>query len=390
MKRLLPLVLITATFLITPAVQAGNITILSAVEKDKAISGADITWQRNGESSQKAVTNSNGQVALPANLTDDSDSIMIIRKSGFSTLVAKCPCDDFTYALSPVMQNLDGVRIVLTWGKTPSDLDSHLSFPNNHVYFEKQGGLDANLDVDDTTSYGPETITVEKKHEGQRYVYAVHDYSNGNNKNSQKMSFSNARVEVYVGQTLIRTYNVKPSVTGTSWVVFGIDENGAFHDINQYLSLTRSGMTNHLNELIKAPSFDNYSLITPAIKKEAKRINTQGEKKYKDGQLEQAMYAFQNAVNLYPSYGQAYSNLGLTYQKLHRTAEGLWANRKAIELAEGSRKDRVKASSYYNIARIYESQSLWQEALTNFRNAKSFREHSAYDKGIARMLEKLQ
>ena len=329
---------------------------------------------------------------MPSTIVDDASTTMIINKPGYSTLVVHCPCDGFTYAMSPVMQNLDGLRIVLTWGQTPEDLDSHLSYPGNHVFFDDKVGQDTNLDVDDTDSYGPETITIEQKHDGQRYVYAVHDYSHGVNddKNSNAMSFSHARVQVYVGKTLIRTYNVQPGITATSWIVFGIDENGAFHDINQYLSLSRQGLASHLGSLIEGSSFENYSLITPAIKQEAKRINTNGETLYHDGRLEDAMYAFQNAIDLYPSYGQAYSNLGLTYQKLDRTAEALWANRKAIELASGDTKNRVQASSYYNIARIYEASGQWQNALDNFRKAKSLYEHSAYDKGIARMLEKLQ
>lgn len=371
--------------------QAGDITVLSAVVKDKTIDNAQVTWQRNGASSQQATTNASGTAAMPAGLGNDADTTMIINKPGYSTLVVKCPCDGFTYALSPVMQNLDGLRVVLTWGRTPSDLDSHLSYPNNHVFYVNKTGTDANLDVDDTTSYGPETITIEQKHQGERYVYAVHDYSNGagNKKNSDAMSFSHARVEVYVGQTLIRTYNVKPQTTATSWIVFGVDEDGAFHDINQYLSLSRQELAKHLNSLISAPSFEDHSLITPEIKQEAKRINTRGESLYHENRLEDAMYKFQDAINLYPSYGQAYSNLGLTYQKLNRTAEALWANRKAIELAEGKNKDRVQASSYYNIARIYEASGRWQDALDNFRKAKSLRENSAYDNGIARMLEKL-
>ncbi|WP_428240164.1 tetratricopeptide repeat protein [Gynuella sp.] len=372
--------------------QAGDIKVLSAVVKDQSIDNAQIIWQRTGESSQQAVTNANGVASMPADLSDDGDTTMIINKSGYSTLVVRCPCDNFTYALSPVMQNLDGLRVVLTWGRNPEDLDSHLSYPGNHVFYEDKRGQDANLDVDDTDSYGPETITIEQKHSGQRYVYAVHDYTHGsgNEKDSTAMSFSHARVEVYVGQTLIRTYNVKQDTTATSWIVFGIDESGAFHDINQYLSLSRQGLAHHMSSLIEAASFEDHSLITPAIKQEAKRINTRGESLYHDKNLEDAMYAFQDAINLYPSYGQAYSNLGLTYQKLDRTAEALWANRKAIELASGNTKNRVQASSYYNIARIYEASGRWQEALDNFRQAKSLREHSAYDKGIARMLEKLQ
>ena len=370
---------------------AGEITVLSAVVKDKTIADAQVTWQRNGESSLQGVTSGSGTLSVPDGMTDDGNTNMIITKPGYSTLVVKCPCDGFTYALSPVMTNLDGLRVVLTWGKTPKDLDSHLSYPGNHIFFEDKVAADANLDVDDTTSYGPETITIERKHQGERYVYAVHDYTNGvnNKKNSDAMSFSHARVQVYVGQTLIRTYNVKPETTATSWIVFGIDEQGAFHDINQYLSLSRQGMAKHLNSLISASSFEDHSLITAEIKQEAKRINTRGESLYHEKRLEDAMYRFQEAINLYPSYGQAYSNLGLTYQKLDRTAEALWANRKAIELASGNSKNRVQASSYYNIARIYEAKGQWQDALDNFRKAKSLREHSAYDKGIQRMREKL-
>lgn len=33
-----------------------------------------------------------------------------------------------TYAISPVMTNLDGMRVVLSWGEKPFDLDSHLIF----------------------------------------------------------------------------------------------------------------------------------------------------------------------------------------------------------------------------------------------------------------------
>ncbi|EAT11395.1 tetratricopeptide repeat protein [Bermanella marisrubri] len=392
MRHCFSSIVFSAAIVLSAHSQAGDITVLSAVVKDEAIEAAKVTWQRNGESSQQIQTNNEGKASVPTSITDDDNTTMIINKPGYSTLVVKCPCDNFTYALSPVMQNLDGLRVVLTWGETPRDLDSHLSFPRNHVFFSDKVGDSANLDVDDTTSYGPETITIEQKFDDQRYVYAVHDYTNGanNRKDSKDMGFSNARVEVYVGQTLIRTYRVQPDKTATSWVVFGVDENGAFHDINQYLSLSREGLASHLDSLIRATSFENHSLVTPAIKREAKQINTRGESLYHEKRLEDAMYKFQDAINLYPSYGQAYSNLGLTYQKLGRTAEALWANRKAIELASGSTKNRVQASSYYNIARIYEGNGQWQNALNNFQKAKSLRQHSAYDKGITRMQKKLQ
>lgn len=41
-----------------------------------------------------------------------------------------------TYAISPVMTSLDGMRVVLSWGEKPFDLDSHLIFPGGHIYFD--------------------------------------------------------------------------------------------------------------------------------------------------------------------------------------------------------------------------------------------------------------
>ena len=385
MKIVIPLIILLSSM--TEVVNATEVQVLSAVVKDKNIDNAQVIIQRLGEPSKTVTTNSAGKATLEA--IDDEKSLMLIKKSGYSTLVAKCPCGDLTYALSPVMESLDGMRVVLTWGQNPRDLDSHLSFPGNHIFFSSKTGSQANLDVDDTTSYGPETITIEKRKIGQRYVYAVHDYTNKSSSRSQSLSKSKARVEVYVGQTLIRTYLSKPDKNATSWVVFGIDGEGAFHDIDQYMYLDSKPLDKHLASLIKGNTFESHASISKDTKTKAKRLNVRGEKVYHEDRLEEAMYLFQDAVNLYPSYGQAYSNLGLTYQKLNRTAEALWANRKAIELASGKTKKRVQASSFYNIAKIYEAKEQWSDALNNFEKALSLRQHNAYVKGIARMKEKM-
>ncbi len=366
-----------------------EVKVLSAVVKGKTISDANITWQRAGTSSVRTKTNGSGKAQV-SQIPDDNQTTMIIEKTGYSTLVLTCPCDGFTYALSPEMVNLDSMRVVLTWGSYPKDLDSQLVYPENHVYYSKKKGADANLDVDDRNGYGPETITLTKRHIGERYVYAVKDYSNRGDLQSRSLSRSNARVDIYVGKTHIRTYKVKSGITANHWVVFGIDGDGAFHDINQYVSLPPYSTNKLLNDIISADSFKTYQVITDQDKKQARRRNVKGEKLYAEKSYTQAMYAFQDAVNLNPDFSQAYSNLGVTYPKLGRNAEALWANRKAIDLASGSRAARVKASSYYNIAKIYEKSGQWQSALSNYEIALSFREHSAYHKGIKRMQEKLR
>ena len=117
------------------------------------------------------------------------------------------------------------MRIVLRWGYTPSDLDSHLYITNNgssyHVYYGRKepSGSQANLDVDDTSSYGPETVTVVDIFEKGIYTYGVHNYSNNSSSTSTALANSGATVEVYFGEVLYGTYSV-PSGAGTYWNVF--------------------------------------------------------------------------------------------------------------------------------------------------------------------------
>lgn len=373
---------------------ANQVQILSAVEKDKKIEGATVIFQKTGEQSIQSRSDGSGNAHYDAAFDgiDGGDTLMLIKKEGYSTLVAKCPCDGLTYALSPVMQDLDGMRIVLNWGRSPSDLDSHLVYPDNHVFYSAKQGSQAHLDVDDTDSFGPETITIVKKKSGEKYVYAVHDFSDSDQPTTLNLGKSSASVRVYVGQTLIRTYNARPGAAGNTWVVFGIDENGAFHDIERYIETNGGGaaILPNLKPLIRGESFASDLHITDAQIQRAKKLNAKGEKVYHEQRLEDAMYLFQEAVNLDPQFGQAYSNLGLTYQKLGRDAEAIWANRKAIERAYGNNAERVKASSYYNIARVYEKQGKYADALANFEKALQNREHSAYRKGIDRMRQQLQ
>ena len=63
--------------------------------------------------------------------------------------------------------------------------------------------------------------------------------------------------------------------------------------------------------------------------------------------------------------------------------------RDGIALAAGKNEKIVKASSYYNIARIYEDEGSWSEALNNYQTAEHLRTHKAYRGGIARMNQKL-
>jgi len=117
----------------------------------------------------------------------------------------------------------------------------------------------------------------------------------------------------------------------------------------------------------------------------AKSLNAEGERAYHAGDLDRAIDLYREAINLNPEYGQAYSNLGLAFQKAGRAAEAIWANRKAIALATGATAARVKASSYYNIGRLYEDAGQFGDASSSYRAAKREKADPAYDAAIARM-----
>lgn len=365
-----------------------DVQILSATVKDKKIENATLTLQKNGEQSITATTNVQGQATLVAPFADSADTLLIVKTPGYSNLVVKCPCAGMTYAVSPVMNNLDGMRIVLNWGATPEDLDSHVVYPNNHVYFSNMNGTDAQLDVDDTTSYGPETITLERKHDGERYVYAVHDYTNRQTP-GVFLSRSNAKVFVYVGQTLIRTYYVPANQVGNLWTVFAITEGGEFQDFNTIKTVNSHErlQTAEFQGIINVSSVQNLA-SNAASQATAKTFNRKGEQAYQAKKYDEAIDLFQAAIELDGNYGQAYSNLGLTFQKAGRVAEALWANRKAIALASGNTAATVRASSHYNNGRIYEAAGQWSDALREYMYAKQQKNNPVYDAAINRMKEK--
>ncbi|HUW07005.1 MAG TPA: hypothetical protein VMW01_12165 [Williamwhitmania sp.] len=127
----------------------------------------------------------------------------------------------------------DGVlRIVLTWGLSPDDLDSHLTGPISgsssrfHMYYGDSDPISSNvnLDVDDVTSYGPETTTILSYTDGV-YRYSVHNYSNSDITGALEIYQSPTTVRVFNNTGLIKTYTapVTTSTSGDTWVVFEIN-----------------------------------------------------------------------------------------------------------------------------------------------------------------------
>ena len=222
-------------------------TVKNALNGD-GISGATVKlrpgWDnRNGELAH------NGENEGEAIATSDQNGKYVLRvkeggytaevsKEGYVTGYVNVVCtqlkdDGQDAVLTPILTD-DEYRVVLTWSENPNDLDSHLSGPLStggryHVFYSSRSAYDngqniATLDRDDTSSYGPETITLKKNQDGV-YKYSVQDYSNKYSNSSTVLSMSGAKVELYCGNTLIQKYNVPINTVGTVWNVFEIEGN---------------------------------------------------------------------------------------------------------------------------------------------------------------------
>jgi lysophospholipase L1-like esterase len=129
--------------------------------------------------------------------------------------------------ITPVLSG-DNYRMVLTWGVDPSDLDSHVEGTLNdggsfHVAYYNISQMDGevevcNLDVDDVTSYGPETITLQITKGDSPYYYYIYKFAGDGD-----LASSGAQVKIYQGDTLKSVFNVPTDLgSGRFWNLFAI------------------------------------------------------------------------------------------------------------------------------------------------------------------------
>lgn len=188
------------SFTLPPVLVHG--TTINAVT-GSAISGVTVKIFRSQGDAQPLhtiVSDSSGKYSLTLK---QGDYFVEASLAGYITLETDLVASllgvtDYTknFVLSPLL-NGKAARMVLTWDARPKDLDSHLFVPvgnsTAHVQYSsrKPAGADAELDVDNTQGYGPETITINRMHPGN-YCYAVYRYSTDHN------DISGAKVKLYL------------------------------------------------------------------------------------------------------------------------------------------------------------------------------------------------
>ena len=143
----------------------------------------------------------------------------------------------------------DDLRVVLTWGEVPYDLDSHMWVPMGgsscyHVYYSNRGSITespyTSLDIDDTSSYGPETITVYQAMPGV-YQYWVYNFSG-----DPDITTSEANVKIYNGTQLLNNYDIPTAPEGwRAWHVFDINVlTNTIQTINEFDNIENGSCSN--------------------------------------------------------------------------------------------------------------------------------------------------
>ncbi len=232
-------------------------TVTNAVS-GSGLSGVSLTvrsgWNNtsHGDVITTATTDSSGKYSLSLPLGNYTvlTSLNGFVSSSFNIIVKEGSTPNQNGTMSPIVSG-DTYRIVLTWGENPSDLDSHVvgilsSGDPFHVYYghksEYDNGIEVcNLDVDDTTSYGPETITLNTVTESPYYYY-IYRYAG-----SGTVGSSDASIKVYKGEELKYVFFVPTDQgDGDYWNVFAV-VNGKLvirNTISSSADVSYAGVTN--------------------------------------------------------------------------------------------------------------------------------------------------
>lgn len=205
---------------------SGAVPVTGCVIDDTAQPAANVRMAGDGvnySSIQSATTNGSGQFTVLA--PPNSSLVLQGRRGAFLTnaLAVNVGSSAVSIPTCLTIPTTNAATMRLTWGASPSDIDSHLRVPGGyHVYYVTRGTLSAepyaNLDVDDVTGFGPEVTTIRRPKVGI-YRFYLHNFSQTF---SPGMTGSPTRVELnYAGRTVIFS---PPTGEGTAlyWHLFDL------------------------------------------------------------------------------------------------------------------------------------------------------------------------
>lgn len=192
-------------------------------DSGEAIPEADVniddTWQMKSDME--------GIVYIPDEVQDGNHKISVSKDGQYVTTEGEFTLEEGKVISTPQISlpkavDYQRIKIVLDWGEYPSDLDTHVFSNDTHIYFSNKIAGNMELDRDDTSSYGPETLTIKEPSETDTYRYFVHNYSDRENDFSSRLSNSEAQVKVYIDNEFQTSFIIEPNQVGTIWYVFDI------------------------------------------------------------------------------------------------------------------------------------------------------------------------
>ncbi len=186
-----------------------------------------------------ATTDAQGMIHLEGVFLGQAECIVQAGASQIPIILTITENTDGTIPVTPPPPP-GAYRVVLRWGASPSDLDSHLTGPDStdanarfHIFYAQKTYGPNNLDLDDTSSYGPETTTFYPTHDGI-YRFTVHNYTQrGSTEGGQSIYDSPTTVELYTEAGLFRTYraplptDANFGLVANSWRVFELTKAGS-------------------------------------------------------------------------------------------------------------------------------------------------------------------
>jgi len=146
------------------------------------VAGVTLVFTTGPNLGKSAVSGADGSYTF-TQLQGAPDGTLSASKAGLetwsSTFSIKNRLPRLDIMVVPTM-NPGQIRIVLSWGATPPDLDVHLLTPKGcEIWYNNlrcTNGENVQLDTDATNGFGPETITFNQVAQGA-YKFQVHKYS---------------------------------------------------------------------------------------------------------------------------------------------------------------------------------------------------------------------
>ncbi|MGF1751873.1 tandem-95 repeat protein [Vibrio cionasavignyae] len=206
-------------------------TVLNS-ENGQPIVGAEVTLSDEVGNTTTVLTDAQGHYSVSGSVFEQGT--ITIEQEGAITNSFLVPAGETTdsgvISLSDVLETTD-MRIVVTWGASPRDMDNHLWLYDtdtgaelDHIFYgdmnhDLSGGT-VQQDVDDTSGHGPETITVPNYQDANMH-YSVHNFTS---RSWDVDGVDEVQVQVFVGDTLVQTFTpeLPENISGDHWHVFDV------------------------------------------------------------------------------------------------------------------------------------------------------------------------